>query len=682
MERIQERGQIDAASLPVRRWWLAVLLFCGAVSAAVLSVWAPLLDRHDGRFVFSAIDDGRVVAVLETWWVAAVLAGAGLGGVGFLLSLFLDLRIRAGWAWLSRWVAGHPAWAGLVLLVMGFGAIDGYELFYDPYNKKHGLRLWGLREDIQGWLGLAAAVIGGLALSAVAAGQDTHRSLAAKLRWSLRRHEKVWVGVGVTTPFVAGTAMSLIALEGIPHFSDSLTYLMQGRILHSGRLWIDSPAHPDLFKHALFFIETDGRFYGKYPIGWPVVLGAFDRFGVGYVANAALASLAALLTGLVARRVASRRVAVLAAVLFGLSPWVWFNGANFASHVASTCAVMGFMWLFLRTLQQGGWGSALGAGLCLGAGVLIRPFDAAMFALPAVFVVLGMQIREPKRWLPLGTLIAIGALVGVGVYLWVNSQTTGAAGTSPYALEGRWDDDWNPTVGSILSRFHFQWAEFNGRFPGWGIGGITVALLGAVVAGRRCRSVGLVLLAVSTGLFFIGCTAFGFTNVWWGPRWLFPVAPLVAIMSAILVEGMLRDVTAPASEADGLRSACQLALAVLVAGLCVGLLGRYTGQFYQNVVMPPHKVSSAAHRELRARGIGQAVVAMPIDAKRPPLDPRAGMVYMAVPWTDNPVIYVRAIPAWEKLAKECYPKRKLYEVIADSEEVKGFLLKELEVHSQ
>ncbi|NJO83147.1 MAG: hypothetical protein HC828_10215 [Blastochloris sp.] len=321
------------------------------------------------------------------------------------------------------------------------------------------------------------------------------------------------------TPVLLAAVMCWFALGGIPHFSDALTYLMQGRILYSGSLWVPSPAHPELFIHSLFFLDTDGRFYGKYPIGWPTIVGTFDHLNLLFLANATLSGLAALLTGLVAKELAGKRVAIYTALVFGLSPWIWFHGASFASHVASTCAVWGFIWLFLVSWRkgEGKWSSgvdvkwssgqvakwpseesdlkspspspsprgsggksihhwyrglvwALGAGLVLGCAVLTRPGDATNFALPAIVMVLIGLVRAPKKWLPIGVLISVGAMVGVLIYLWSNAQTTGDAFTSPYKLEPRWKEDWQPTLASMAGRFAFQWVELTSRFPGWGPG--------------------------------------------------------------------------------------------------------------------------------------------------------------------------------------------------------------------
>ena len=531
---------------PVR----AMTLLVGTAGVALTAVWIPFLDRQGDDFVLTATDSGLIVSQLPTWFLGVIAGAIILGGLGFIEALWRDTRVHASLMWCWRWITNHPAWCLLIAASVAAGSIDVYELLYDPFAREPGVRPWMLREDMQIWLFLCTTVLGALAISAASPGSTQLNRLTQWLSTSAPKHAARWWIAAAAAPVVLGAIMCVGALEGIPHFSDSLTYLMQGRVLHDGRLWVPAPQHTELFIGSLFFVETDGRFYGKYPIGWPAILGTFDRLGIGYLANAMLAGVATVLTGLVANRFTSPRVAVLAAMLFGLSPWVWFNGAGFASHVAATCAVIAFVWLFIRTLDTSSAVSALGAGLVLGAAVLVRPFDAAMFALPAIFAVLVCQVRWPKQWIGLGTLIAAGAMVGVGIYLWVNSQTTGDALKSAYAQESRWDTDWNPTPLSMLGRLAFQWTELNGRFPGWGIGGLTVAILGAIAAGPLWNKTGLRLLAASTVLFFLGSTVFGFTNVWWGPRWLLPVTPLLAILAAILIDLRINSTHATVNRRD------------------------------------------------------------------------------------------------------------------------------------
>ena len=708
----------------------ALLLSAGAFGFGLLSVWIWMLGSEDGRFVL--LDMGVIAATLPTPLVFAAAAGAGLGVAGFIWALLRDERLRGTLAWCVTWGKRHPALAILITAIAAFGAIDFYELFVDAearrYNRNEGigLRKYMIREDLKVWLLLASTLMTALAISAAKPWCANCAVRVNALRTSLQNPSATrrWLLAAFLVPAVLGSLMSLLALDGVPHFSDSLTYQMQGRMLYNGQLAMDKPAHPDLFIHSLFFV-TDGqhidpatnqmvyegtKFFGKYPIGWPAVLGFFDKLGVGFTANAVLAGLGALLTFGLARQVTTRRVAVIAAMLFALSPWAWFNGSHFASHVASMVAVNGFLCFFLRVLHakpQAAYGAAVGAGLCLGGALLVRPFDAAMFSLPAIIVSFALVLREPKKWITHGAVISLATCVGIAIYLASNAMTTGHAKVSPYSLEGRWAADWDTTIASIVHRFQFQWAEMNGRFPGNGLGGLTLAAIGAIIAWQRGlfhRSIALYVILACNLLFFAANTPFLFTNVWWGPRWLLPVTPLLALLVAEFVamimaqcgkgprakgQGPKDSESLPTSTShfsDGPRPlalgpsasapAAQLGMLILFASTFVGLAVEYAGRWYVHRIAPPHNVSSAAHDRAREMKLTNVVIGMPTTGSgRAPLDARAGMVFMKAPFESNAVIYVRKVDNWAAKAKETFPGRQLYELIADKEAVGGFVIK-------
>ena len=655
----------------------AAALACGAAGMALAAAWIWLFGRHEGQFVLAQGD--WILATLPSWLVYAVFMAIVIGLVAMLTALRLDPRLRCAIVWCWTAARRHP-WLALVFVIAILGGgLDVYELVYDPFNNVRGLRAWMVRQDLQGWLNLGAAVLAGLAVSALVGQQSSFGGIARRIQICLMPQGRIgpWPVVAVLAPAGLGAAMALWALDGIPHFSDSLTYLIQGRMLRHGQLYMSAPSHTYLFEGSLFFVATDGRFFGKYPLGWPAILGAFDGLGLGFAANAVLAAVATVLTGLLARQFAPRRVAITAALLFGASPWIWFNGANFASHMASACAVTAFLWLMLRTLRSGGAGSALSAGLCLGAAVLVRPADAAMFALPAVIVMAQRVIRQPRRWLGPGLLIAVTTLIGVVIYFGQNAFTTGSAFVSPYTLEPRWGGDWDRSAIDVLGRLWFQWAELNRHFPGWGVGAVTVAVAGALAAGSRWRHVGLRLVTASSVIFFLANAAFGFTTVWWGPRWLVPVTPLLAILAAEWVNRMWRQSLRPSGTTS---AACQMGLCVLVGGLAVGLMGVFAGQWYQHRLMPPHAVSAAAHTRAIEMQLQNAVVAMPTRGERPPQDARAGMAFLQVPFESNPVIYVRAFSDWAHHAGKTYPGRQLYELHPDPKARDGFVIERVIGH--
>lgn len=665
----------------------------------VLIIW---LDRHQGRWVL--LDDDLVLATIPSWLIVPLLAVPALALIALFWSLAADLRLRAAYRWLGRWIARHPRTTLFLLIVILAGALDGYELFYDPFNRRSGLFLYKLREDFRIWCYAAATILLGLAISML--WNQKPWLLRQLLRISQpRRHRPLGIYALIfLLPTLLSAALCLGALEGIPHFSDALTYLMQGRILWSGRLWLPAPQHPDLFVGSLFFLVKDGRFFGKYPIGWPAILGFFDRIHLLFLANAFLAGLAALLTTWLGRQLAGRRIGTLAGVFLALSPWLWFHGASFASHLASTVAILAFLNLLLALLRHTDPSRsqhpldlllALVCGLALGTAVLIRPGDAATFALPAAAFVGFSLLRRPTVWLAPALLMLAGVTAGLAVYLWTNAQLTGSPWISPYSLEGRWLTDWNPHPAAMAARIAFQWAELNHRFPGWGLGGLTLAAAGTValyslrsrrplpspytffIASRRlsARLLGWSILLAGTTIFFLFNTAFGFTNVWWGPRWLLPAVPLIAILAAAFFLQLLRNTRHTDPETS---SAAQLGLAIALAGAIIGLTFVYGGQWWQHRLAPPHGVSTAVWKYVQNQHLTQAVVAMPPVARRAPLDARAGILFMRPPFSENPVIFVRAVPDWPVKVRQDFPNRRPYQLLPAPGSKTGFTLQRVQ----
>jgi hypothetical protein len=736
---VQASEQSNTHPNPTGSMLRALMLLVGAVGCGVLASVSWMLDKNESGFVL--LDREKVVSQVPTVVVLLMLGMIAVGGVGLLMALFKDTRLRASIGWCFNWCKRYPKTAIVILAVITFGAFDLYEVMVNADARRNNrdmpnkFRAFMVREDMKAWLLMSSTLMTALAMLAIS---------PCVMRWSKRAdcvteladltgkangsRSKLCLAIAIIMPIVLGGLMSRVALDGVPHFSDSLTYQFQGRMMANGHLSVENIEHPELFIGSLFLVTDqqheddagkmhhDGdRLFGKYPIGWPAVLGSFDAAGIGFLANATLASLAALLTGLLAAQFTTKRVAVLAALIFATMPWVWFNGAHFASHVAVTVTLIGFLWLYLSCWRVMSDEQAFGkagiravcAGLFLGAAVLVRPFDAAMFALPAVLLTVWLLIRQPKVWLPLGVLIAVGAMVGVGIYLWANVMTTGDMKVSPYNLEGRWQADWDASIKSVAWRFQFQWAELNARAPGWGFGGMTAAVLGLIVAmrggvyrGRNAWSLGLVI--ASTGLFFATAPLFLFTNVWWGPRWLMPATPLLAILIAEFISSILQsarlenepeDVESSHKEPvagvkpsinrrEHTRLASQFGLAILGAGFLVGLLVAYPGQWFVHQIAPPHNVSDGAYRTVQQMGLTNAVVAMPISGHSvAPLDARAGMVFMTVPFERNSVIFVRAVPNWQRKASKCFPDRQLYQLIADEKKNQGFMIQKADLSS-
>ncbi len=293
-----------------------------------------------------------------------------------------------------------------------------------------------------------------------------------------------WVlalALGLSLLAVGGSLwVSQHIFEGIPHLEDEFAYLWEAQVLTHGQVRIPSPPEAPSFL-VPFVIDRDGWRFGKYPLGWPVVLSFGVRFGGWAWPNALLAGLAVWLTFRLGQRLWNAGVGLLAAGLALTSPFFWLNTGSLLSHPLGLVLSASFAlaWLDGLTPREDGppsWLSALAAGGSLAALILTRPWTAVGVALP--FGVWGLlrRLRGPRRvrkW-----LLAVGgiALVGVGGHLAWQAVLTGSPWTNPYTLWWAYDKvGFGPDVGRHGHTLHRAWV--NTRFSlkagsadlfGWG----------------------------------------------------------------------------------------------------------------------------------------------------------------------------------------------------------------------
>lgn len=215
-----------------------------------------------------------------------------------------------------------------------------------------------------------------------------------------------WAALGV----LLCVGLALGPLEGIPHVQDEVVYQLQATIFSEFKLW-EAERLPRALHHYDFVTNADGRRYGVFPVGWPMVLSVGTLLGLPWLVNPLLHGLGVLLGTRVAARVAGPGAAWLTAPLLAVSPALVWQGASRMSHTLCVVLALG------ATALVGGPatpGRALGAGACLAGLLLTRPLDGVV-----VGVVLGLWVvlrREVRGWL----LVVPGVAAGVGAALLVN----------------------------------------------------------------------------------------------------------------------------------------------------------------------------------------------------------------------------------------------------------------------
>ena len=97
------------------------------------------------------------------------------------------------------------------------------------------------------------------------------------------------------TAVLASLNISNTIFEAIPHLEDEFAYVWQAEVIASGKATVDTPPSA---RHFLmpFVVDYEGQRFGKYPLGWPVVLSLGVALGIRTWVNPLLPGLAVWLT--------------------------------------------------------------------------------------------------------------------------------------------------------------------------------------------------------------------------------------------------------------------------------------------------------------------------------------------------------------------------------------------------
>ncbi len=221
---------------------------------------------------------------------------------------------------------------------------------------------------------------------------------------------------------VAVLAIAVVVLRGQVVTDDEYVYLFQSRLLAHGRAAWPAPVASD-FLVNVFVQVKDGRWFGQYPPGHPLMLLPGVLLGWPRLAPVALAAANVLLIGALLRRIAGGGWARAGAVLVLLSPLFLLTGATLLSHPSSTFGLALASWGAVRATEDGRlrFGLAAGAGLALL--LLARPYTAVTLgAFPATLLLWAGARRGRGR--ALAGAAAAGVL-GVVFFLLYNAGVSG-----------------------------------------------------------------------------------------------------------------------------------------------------------------------------------------------------------------------------------------------------------------
>ncbi len=281
---------------------------------------------------------------------------------------------------------------------------------------------------------------------------------------------------------LASAWVSTRVFEGVAHIEDEFAFVWQAQTIARGRLTIPSPEHAQDFLIP-FVVDYKGRRFGKYPLGWPVVLSFGVRFGARHLVNPFLAVLGIWLTYRLGKRLIGSRAGLLAAFLTVTSPFFLMNAGSLLSHPLGLVLSAAFALAWLDAFgpesnREPGYLPILTAGGALGVLALTRPLTAIGVALPfgvhGLYLLLRASPDVRRRLIVFGVIAAsLSSLHLVWQY-----ALTGDPFLNPYTLWWPYDKvGFGPGIGVIEGGHNLQLARMNTRFSlsvgyrdlfGWG----------------------------------------------------------------------------------------------------------------------------------------------------------------------------------------------------------------------
>jgi hypothetical protein len=243
---------------------------------------------------------------------------------------------------------------------------------------------------------------------------------------------------------LASLIVSFSIYAAIPHIEDEMAFVWQSRLITQGRLSISSPQpNPSSFV-VPFVIDYQGRRFGKYPIGWPVVLAAGEQLQVRGWINPLLSCLTFWLIYRTLQKIVNEHTALLAIVLGLFSPFFLVNAGSLLSHSWSLCLSVIFIgaWLDAFTIPNPAlpgrlacWLPTITGALALGLLTLTRPWTAVAVSLPFIGHAGYLLLRKPSRGLLLRlcSFCLIAGTISALYFVWQYS-VTGSFRINPYTL--------------------------------------------------------------------------------------------------------------------------------------------------------------------------------------------------------------------------------------------------------
>jgi 4-amino-4-deoxy-L-arabinose transferase-like glycosyltransferase len=251
--------------------------------------------------------------------------------------------------------------------------------------------------------------------------------------------------------------------DAMPHLEDEHAYLYQAKIFAQGQVTA-AARNADAFP-VPFVLDIEGKRFGKYSPGYPLLLASGALVGQPWLVNALAAALCVLGVYLLGRDLFDDDSGALAAALGALSPMFLLLSGMLLSHTATSAALVLFAWAFVRARRDSGpsgYRFALLGGALAGLAQISRPWTAVGVGLPFALLALWelLRLRRVRLYAAMALAFALVALVAP-LY---NTLTAGSPSANLYRLWWEYDRvGFGPGVGRSPAGHRLPTALGNAR---------------------------------------------------------------------------------------------------------------------------------------------------------------------------------------------------------------------------
>lgn len=230
--------------------------------------------------------------------------------------------------------------------------------------------------------------------------------------------------------FGAVVAFRAFILKDAPIADDESTYVFIAKTLLHGRLTNPIPEDKAFFANQ-FVVMNDHGWFGKYPVGHPLLLAAGEALGTHYLVGPLITCFALWVTYLIGLKMFDRKTALLCMCLLATSPHFLWTGATLLSQTTSTlCMLLGVLFtIFFHESKRARFGFA--AGFFFAYAIAARPLPGVLFIFAAFAVAVFQKqkgaaffrhLKSNARYLAPVALLGAAA---VAFLLFVNFKQTG-----------------------------------------------------------------------------------------------------------------------------------------------------------------------------------------------------------------------------------------------------------------